>query len=167
MNADRLVWWVRDWLDPGVGHRHICVHRRSSAAQIPFFWIAQPKPNAARQGSGPVRPHAAAKPGPTVPIKPSRTDPLNREPTAKPATAPFKPSRIDPLNREPTAKLGSTVPFKPIRIDPLNREPTAKPRSTAPFKPSRIDPLNRELTPKTGAIAPMTQHRVCMAQGLP
>jgi hypothetical protein len=42
----------------------------------------------------------------------------------------FKPSRIDPLNREPTAKTSSTAPFKPSRIDPLNREPTAKPGST-------------------------------------
>jgi len=41
--------------------------------------------------------------GPTARFKPSRTDPLNREPTAKSATAPFKPSRIDPLNRKPGA----------------------------------------------------------------
>jgi hypothetical protein len=44
----------------------------------------------------------------------------------------FKPSRIDPLNREPTAKSGSTVPFKPFRLDPLNREPMAKTAATAP-----------------------------------
>jgi hypothetical protein len=52
--------------------------------------------------------------------------PANRPPQAAPtpgATAPFKPSRIDPLNREPAAKPGSTVPFEPSRIDPLNREP--------------------------------------------
>jgi hypothetical protein len=67
--------------------------------------------------------------------------------------APFKPSRIDPLNREPTAKPGPTVPFKPSRIDPLNREPAAKP-ATAPKKPSRTDPLNREPTATTGATAP-------------
>ena len=132
MNADILVPRVRDWLNSRIGHRHICVHRRSSAAKIPFFCITQPKPNAARQDPGSVHPHAAAKPGTTVPIKPSRIDPLNREPKANPATAPFKPSRIDPLNREPTAKPGSTVPFKPSRIDPLNREPTAKPAPTAP-----------------------------------
>jgi hypothetical protein len=73
--------------------------------------------------------------------------PANRPPQGAPTpdpTAPSKPSRIDPLNREPTAKPGATVPFKPSRIDPLNREPAAKPGSTAPFKPSRIDPLNRE-----------------------
>jgi hypothetical protein len=46
--------------------------------------------------------------------------------------APFKPSRIDPLNREPAAKPGSTAPFKQSRIDPLNREPAAKPGSIAP-----------------------------------
>jgi hypothetical protein len=46
---------------------------------------------------------AASAPAPIVPKKPSRTDPLNREPTAKPATIPKKPSRIDPLNREPGA----------------------------------------------------------------
>jgi hypothetical protein len=90
-------------------------------------------------------PQGAPTPDPTAPSKPSRIDPLNREPTAKPgATVPFKPSRIDPLNREPAAKPGSTAPFKPSRIDPLNREPAAKPGSTAPFKPFRIDPLNRE-----------------------
>ena len=44
---------------------------------------------------------AASAPAPMVPKKPSRTDPLNREPMAKPATTPKKPSRIDPLNREP------------------------------------------------------------------
>jgi hypothetical protein len=73
--------------------------------------------------------------------------PANRPPQGAPTpdpTAPSKPSRIDPLNREPTAKPGATVPFKPSRIDPLNREPAAKPGSTAPFKPFRIDPLNRE-----------------------
>jgi hypothetical protein len=87
---------------------------------------------------------AAPTPGPTAPFKPSRIDPLNREPAAKSANAPFKPFRIDPLNREPAAKPDSTAPFKPFRIDPLNREPSAKPGSIAPFKPSRIDPLNRE-----------------------
>jgi hypothetical protein len=66
----------------------------------------------------------------------------------------FKPFRTDPLNREPTAKSGSTVPFKPFRTDPLNREPAAKSGSTAPFKPFRIDPLNREPTAKAGPPAP-------------
>jgi hypothetical protein len=51
----------------------------------------------------------AANPGSTVPFKPSRIDPLNREPTARPATTPYKPFRTDPLNREPTAKPGSTA----------------------------------------------------------
>jgi hypothetical protein len=78
-------------------------------------------------------PQSAPTPGPTTRFKPSGTDPLNREPTAKPgSTAPFKLSRADPLNREPTAKPGSTVPFKPSRTDPLNREPTTKSGATAP-----------------------------------
>ena len=82
---------------------------------------------------------------PVAPFKPSRIDPLNREPTATPgSTAPFKPFRTDPLNREPTAETGSTTPFKPFRTDLLNREPAAKPGSTVPFKPFSIDPLNRE-----------------------
>jgi hypothetical protein len=55
-------------------------------------------------------------------------------------TAPFKPSRVDPMNREPTAKPGSTVPFKQFRTDPMNREPMAKPGATASFKRSRTDP---------------------------
>ena len=111
MNADSLLSWVRGWLNARLSHRHICVHRRPSAAKFPFFWITQPKPNAARQGPGPLHPHAAARPGPTAPFKPFRTDPLNREPTAKPgSTAPFEPSRIDPLNREPTAKAGPPAP---------------------------------------------------------
>jgi hypothetical protein len=42
-------------------------------------------------------------------------------------TPPFEPSRIDPLNREPKAKPSSSAPFKPFRIDPLNREPGAFP----------------------------------------
>jgi hypothetical protein len=61
--------------------------------------------------------------------------PANRPPRGAPTpgpTAPFKPSRTDPLNREPTAKPGSTVPFKPFRTDPLNREPTTKTGATAP-----------------------------------
>jgi hypothetical protein len=79
----------------------------------------------------PRHPQGAPTRGPTASFKPFRTDPLNREPTAKPATTPYKPFRTDPLNREPTAKPGPTVPFKPFRTDPLNREPTAKPGSTA------------------------------------
>ena len=56
-------------------------------------------------------PQGAPTPGPTVPFKPSRTDPLNREPAADPSsTAPFKPFSTDPLNREPAAKPGSTAP---------------------------------------------------------
>src|SRR5580658_140007 len=105
MNADSLLSWGRDWLNARLSHRHIGVHRRSSAAKIPCFWITQPKPDAAQEGPGPVHPHAAARPGPAVP---------------------FKPSRIDPLNREPAAMSGSTAPFKQFRIDPMNREPTAK-----------------------------------------
>jgi hypothetical protein len=93
-----------------------------------------------------IRPsQAAPRPGPAAPFKPSRIDPLNREPTAQPGpNAPLKPFRIDPLNREPTAKPGPTAPFKPFSTDSLNREPTATPGSTVPFKRSGIDPLNRE-----------------------
>src|SRR5580658_7327533 len=50
----------------------------------------------------PIRPSPGAPtPGPAAPFKPSRTDPLNREPVAKPApTVPFKPSRTDPYTCE-------------------------------------------------------------------
>src|SRR5580704_16737910 len=84
MNADKLVPRVRDWLNSRVGHRDICVHLRSSAAKIPCFLIGQPQQNATRQGPGPAHSHAATKPHSTAPFKPFRTDPLNREPTAKP-----------------------------------------------------------------------------------
>jgi hypothetical protein len=132
MNADRLVWWVRDWLNSRISHRDICVHLRSSAAKIPFFLIRQSQPNATRQGPGPGY-LPPATPGPIAAFKPFRTDLLNREPTAKPGpTVPFKPSRTDLLNHELTAKPGPTAPFKPFRTDPLNREPTAKPGATAP-----------------------------------
>jgi hypothetical protein len=108
-----------------------------------------PAPSANRPSEG------APRPGPVAPFKPSRIDPMNREPTATPgSTAPFKPSRIDPMNREPTAKPAPTVPFKPSRIDPMNRESMAKPAPTAPFGPSRIDPMNREPMAKPGPTAP-------------
>src|SRR5579863_2834560 len=111
MNADILVPRVRDWLNSRVGHRHIGVHLRSSAAKIPCFLIGQPQQNATRQGPGPAHPHAATRPGSTVPFKPSRIDPLNREPTTNPSmTVPFKPTRTDPLNREPTAKTSAPAP---------------------------------------------------------
>jgi len=132
MNADRPVLWERVWLNARLSYRHICVHRRSSAAKIPFFLVRQPEPDATREAPGPAHPHPAT-PGPSVLFKPFRTDPLNREPTAKSgSTVPFKPFRTDPLNREPAAKSGSTAPFKPFRIDPLNREPTAKAGPPAP-----------------------------------
>jgi hypothetical protein len=57
----------------------------------------------------PRHPQGAPTRGPTASFKPFRTDPLNREPTAKPATSPYKPFRTDPLNREPMAKPGSTA----------------------------------------------------------
>jgi|SRR5580692_8918642 hypothetical protein len=84
MNADSLVSWVRDWLNSRISHRDISVHLRSSAAKIVYFLITQPQPDAPRQGPGSVHPHAAAKPGSTVQFKPSRIDPLNREPAANP-----------------------------------------------------------------------------------
>ena len=58
-----------------------------------------------------------------LPPTPSANRPAQVSPTPG-STAPFKPSRIDPLNREPTGK-SAIVPFKPSRIDPLNREPGA------------------------------------------
>ena len=109
MNADRPVSRVRDWLNARVGHRHICVHLRSSAAKISFFLIGQPQQNATRQDLAHPRP--ATRPG---------------------STGPFKPFRIDPMDREPAANSAPTAPFKPFRTDPLNREPTAKPGPTAP-----------------------------------
>jgi translation initiation factor IF-2 len=142
--------------------------------------VGHPEPDAPRQGPGPARPHPAT-PSPTAPFKPSRIDPMDREPTAKPApTAPFKPSRIDPMDREPTAKPAPTAaftpsridpmdrepttpapttPFTPSRIDPMDREPTAKPAPTAPFKPSRIDPMDREPTAKPAPTAPFNAHQ--------
>jgi hypothetical protein len=77
-------------------------------------------------------PQGAPTPGPTAPFKPSRIDPLNREPAAKPApTAPFKPFRIDPYTCEchaaaPTVWLGSNC-----------REPPKDPAPRAPFKDRR------------------------------
>jgi hypothetical protein len=109
MNADRLVWWLRHWLNSRVSHRHICVHLRSFAVKIPSFLITQPQPDATRRGPGPAQPRPAT-PGPTAAFKPSGIDPLNHEPPAKSPTVPFKPSRIDPMNREPVAKPGSTAP---------------------------------------------------------
>ena len=161
MNADRPVSRVRDWPNPRFSHRHICVHLRSSAAKIPFFWINQPKPNAAQQGPGLVHPHAAAMPAQTAPFKPSRIDPMNREPTAKPrSTAPFKPSRIDLRNREPMATPGSTAPFKPFRIDPLNRGPDAVP-APRPRPLHRVhDPAHfRQSARRAALTAPAPQAR--------
>jgi hypothetical protein len=87
---------------------------------------------AAGPGAPAIRPsQGALTPSPTVPFKPFRTDPLNREPAPKPASiAPFKPFRTDPLNREPAPKPAPTAPFKPFRTDPLNREPTLPPNPT-------------------------------------
>ena len=167
MNADRPTWWVRDWLNSRVSHRDICVHLRSSAAKIPFSLIGQPQPNATRQGPDNAHPHPAT-PSPTAPFKPSRTDPLSREPAAKPAsTAPFKPFHIDPLNREPMASPGSAVPFKPSLTDRLNlirplrapqpRRPhlaqgnpvkQARPGALPPWSASRPMPTKRGKAPR-------------------
>ena len=126
----------------------IRVHPR----QNPFAFGCNPAglahhPRPRRRTAPPaIRPSQGAPTlAPTAPFKPSRIDPLNREPAAKPTpTAPFKPFRTDPLNREPTANPAPTARFKPSRIDPMNREPTAQPGPTVPSKPSRTDPLNRE-----------------------
>ncbi len=84
-------------------------------------------PIAAYAGDSPVGCELAAHaPGLCAPvIRPSQGAPRPSP------VAPFKPSRIDPLNREPAAKLRTTAPFKPSRIDPLNREPPTKPGSTS------------------------------------
>jgi hypothetical protein len=47
-----------------------------------------------------------------VRFKPSRIDPMNREPPAKPAAGPFEPFRIDPLNREPGAFQDPETPTR-------------------------------------------------------
>ncbi len=134
--------------EPSDAARRSHLHR----AHRPAALLSAPSANRPPQG--------APTPGPTARFKPFRTDPLNREPTAKTgSTAPFKPFRTDPLNREQTAKPGATVPFKPFRTDPLNREPAAEPGSTVPFKPSRTDPLNREPTAKPGSTVPFKPFR--------
>ena len=108
----------------------IRVHLRSSAAKYSCL---------RRQPGRPRTPPAPAPPDRAPPaIRPSQGAPTPA------STTPFKPFRTDPLNREPTAKPGPTVPFKPSRTDPLNREPATKPDTTAPFKPSRTNLLNSE-----------------------
>jgi hypothetical protein len=93
----------------------------------PAALLPPPVPIAPCTGAGLLDPELAVRvDGLRAPaIRPSQDAPT---PTS---TAPFKPSRIDPLNREPTVE-SATAPFKPFRIDPLNRELTAKPSSTAP-----------------------------------
>jgi hypothetical protein len=82
-----------------------------------------------------------------LPPTPSANRPAQVSPTPGP-TAPFKPSRIDPLNREPAGK-SATVPFKPSRIDPLNREPGAFQDPEPPTRTSR--PWTRSY-PRTHAM---------------
>jgi len=75
--------------------------------------------------------------------------------------APFKPSRIDPLNREPAAKPGSTAPFKPFRIDPMNREPGAFP-GPDPLRPGHrfhAHARSRQSTRRAALTAPAPQAR--------
>jgi hypothetical protein len=101
-----------------------------------------------------------ATPRPEATFELLRRNALRTE-TVAPATTPapnaaFTPSRIDPLNREPTAKPGSTVPFKPSRIDPLNREPGAFPDPGPDQYISRMNAFvsaNPRDTPHTGASA--------------
>jgi hypothetical protein len=74
-----------------------------AAPSDPAAFLSAPSTNRPPQG--------VQTPGLVAPSKPFRTDPLNREPTAKPVpTVPFKPSRTDPMNREPAAKTGATAP---------------------------------------------------------
>jgi hypothetical protein len=65
-----------------------------------------PAPSADRE------PRGAPTPASTAPFKPSRIDPMNREPPAKPAAGPFEPFRIDPLNREPGAFQDPETPTR-------------------------------------------------------
>ena len=67
-------------------------------------------------------PQGAPTPGPTAPFKPSRIDPMDREPAAKSATAPFKPFRIDPMDREQPAE-----PPLPSRTPTDDQVPNAPP----------------------------------------
>jgi hypothetical protein len=116
MNADKLVSRERDRLNSSLSHRDICVHLRLSVAKIPFFLTTQPHPEPPREGPRTAHPHPAPKPGPTTPFKPSRIDPLNREPPVA-----FEPPRIESAGPDPA------VSFESSRIDPLNREPPVPP----------------------------------------
>src|SRR5580692_2332509 len=160
MNADSLLSWVRGWLNARLSHRHICVHRRPSAAKFPFFWITQPKPNAARQGPGSVHPHAAAKPGPTVPIKPSRIDPLNREPATKTgATAPRATGSYfsSATATAPPARDSAANP----RYGPL---PSPRPRTDQPAM--RLSHSFVPTLKETPAEAQIASHRLMLRAGL-
>ena len=106
----------------------------------------QPEPDASRQRPDPGRPHPPT-PAPTAPFKPSRIDPLNREPPEA-----FEPPRIEPVAPEPA------TPFKPFRTDPLNRDerhpcrrpPRASAPTTIPHPPGRCHRLQRaRITPDT------------------
>jgi hypothetical protein len=81
--------------------------------------------------------------------------PPQRAPTSGPTTS-FKPSRTDPLKREPTAKSGPTTPFKPFRTDPLNREPANVRRALFGFmirRPGDIRGDHQQLRPSPSSIA--------------
>ena len=145
MNADSLVSRVRDWLNSRLSHRNICVHLRSSAAKIPSSLITQPQPDATRQGPDPTHPHPAA-PGAAAPFKPSRTDPLNREPPAA-----FASPRIEPANHKPT------VPYESSRTDPLNREPPAAFASPPPPPSQPCRPRARPAAHRQRARQPQSR----------
>jgi hypothetical protein len=155
MNADRPIWWIRDWLNSSLSHRHICVHLR----QRSFSSWSLRQPDATRQGRGPAHPPPAT-PRPTVPSKPSRIDPVNREPTAKPTpTALFKPFRIDPLNREPTPKPTPTAP--PVAGSNTSSAATAPPaRAHGPApRPRQLDEGSQVRAPPRGFPHPIALAR--------
>jgi hypothetical protein len=147
MNADKPVSRVRDWLNARISHRHICVHLRSFASfalKILPFLITQPQPDAPRERPGPAHPQPAAKPAATMPFKPSRIDPLNREPPA-----PFESPRIKPVNPK------AAVPSKPSSTDPLNREPPVPP--TLPHQDSKAP---RKADARRGCPADSSHHNL-------
>ena len=103
-----------------------------------------------------------------LPSEPSAHRPPQGAPTSGP-TVRFKPSRIDPLNREPTAKSRSSAPFKPFRIDPLNREldavPDPEPRPVhrihdpAHIRQSTRRAAGKKSLPQMNADRPMSRVR--------
>jgi hypothetical protein len=128
MNADKLVSTPHDWLNARVSHRDISVHLRSSAAKILFFLTAQPHPAATQERPGPARPHPAAKPNPTTPFKPSRTDPNRR------LAVPPNPTRLTPTKAMPRHDLPHA---RRTTCPPLHHRQTINPAPPATTRTPR------------------------------